>query len=151
MVSRQHGRGTFVRGDASPAVLIVEDDVQMRTMLRINVTAVGHRVLEASSPAEALEALETDSAIVLILSDVRIPTREAGIEFICTVRRRWPQLPLAAVTGYPDDLADLHGKPECPVLILPKPVWARQIEEALRLALGRHIVRGTALSGEAAR
>jgi CheY-like chemotaxis protein len=90
--------------------------------------------------------LERDPSIALVISDVRMPPTgdvagftarpetAAGIGFIRTVRQRWPTLPLAAVTGYPDDLAELHGTPECPVLIVPKPFRASQIAEVLRLA-----------------
>jgi DNA-binding transcriptional regulator YhcF (GntR family) len=135
MVIRQQGRGTFVQAHSLPTVLIVEDETAMLTLLRFHVSNAGYRTAEATNREEALSALEADPSVAFILTDVRIPTKEAGISFISAVRNRWPELPLAAVTGYPDDLAELHGKPECPVLILPKPVWARQIEEALRMAL----------------
>jgi hypothetical protein len=79
-----------------------------------------------------------------------MPTREAGAALIRLVRRRWPQVPLAAVLDHPDDLAELHGTAECPVLILTKPVQARHVEEILRLALPPHPLplsrRGTFLS-----
>lgn len=135
LVLRQHGRGTFVREPAIPAVLIVDDDPSMRDLLRTFVTNAGYRAIVAANPTEGLTAIERDPAIGLVLSDVRMPTAIAGIEFIRAVRRRWPALPLAAVTGYPGDLVGLHGTPDCPVLILPKPVRSGQINEILRLAL----------------
>ena len=147
LVSREQGRGTFVRARATPAVLIVDDEPDMRALLARHVTHAGYRVVEAAGPTEGLSALARDPGIGLVLSDVRMPEAadvvgflplspgQAGVEFIRTVRRRWPELPLAAVTGYPDDLADLHGTPECPVLIVPKPFCLGQIEEVLRLAL----------------
>ncbi|HWP29667.1 MAG TPA: response regulator, partial [Chloroflexota bacterium] len=117
------------------AVLIVDDDALMRATLRERVLRAGYRPVEADGPAAGLAALERDSAIGLVLSDIRMPTTGDGIAFIRAVRRRWPALPVAAVTGYPGDLDALHGTPECPVLILPKPFRASQIEEVLRLAL----------------
>ena len=135
LVSREQGRGTFVRNRTSPSVLIVEDSADMQALLRRHVERAGYRAIIASNPTEGIEALEANSEIALVFSDVRMPTKEIGIGFIRAVRRRWPALPLAAITGYPDDLAELHGTPECPVLILPKPAWANQIEEALRLAM----------------
>ncbi len=135
LVSREQGRGTFVRARASPAVLIVDDDPLMRATLRERVGRAGYRPLEADGPAAGIAALERDTAISLVLSDIRMPSGGEGIGFIRAVRRRWPALPVAAVTGYPGDLDALHGTPECPVLILPKPFRASQIEEVLRLAL----------------
>ncbi len=135
LVSREQGRGTFVRARATPAVLIVDDDALMRATLRERVLRAGYRPVEADGPAAGLAALERDSAIGLVLSDIRMPTTGDGIAFIRAVRRRWPALPVAVVTGYPGDLDALHGTPECPVLILPKPFRASQIEEVFRLAL----------------
>jgi len=135
IVSRQQGRGTFVREKTIPAVLIAEDDAEMSALLSAHVQRAGYRPLTASNAVDAMQLLQTDENISLIFSDVRMPDRDAGVEFIRTVRRRWPQLPLAAITGFPEDLSELHGTPESPVLILPKPVWAHQIQEALRLAL----------------
>lgn len=135
IVSRQQGRGTFVRERTVPAVLIAEDDPDMSALLSVHVQRAGYRPLVAADPTEAMQLLQSGENIALVFSDVRMPDRSAGIEFIRTVRRRWPQLPLAAITGFPEDLAELHGTPESPVLVLPKPVWAHQVQEALRLAL----------------
>ncbi|HEY0739129.1 MAG TPA: GntR family transcriptional regulator [Herpetosiphonaceae bacterium] len=135
LISREHGRGTFVRAQVLPAVLIVEDDSAMRVLLAEYVTRAGHRPLPVPTPVDGLACLVQDPSIAVVFSDVRLPDPASGIEFIRAVRRRWHLLPLVAITGYPDDLADLHGSPECPVLILPKPFWPQQIEETLRLTL----------------
>lgn len=137
LVDGKPGRGTVVLERTAPAVLIVEDDLAGRALLHEHVTRAGRRALEAADPDEALALLERDPSIMLVLSDIRMPTPEPGIAFIRTVRRRWPDLPLIAVTAYPSDLAALHGSPEWPVLIIPKPFHARQIHEALRFAFGR--------------
>ncbi len=137
LVSREQGRGTFIREHTTSAVLIVEDNEEMRALLRIHVQRAGYRAITASDPIEAMSFLETDSTITLIFSDIRMPNKSDGIEFIRSVRRRWPQLPLAVLTGFTDDLAELHGTPEWPILVLAKPVWAHQIQEAIRMALGR--------------
>jgi signal peptidase len=112
---------------------VVDDDPVVRRVLSTYVTRGGYRAVDAAGPTEGLAALEADPSIRLVISDVCMPTSNAGLDFIRAVRRRWPELPLAAVTGYPDDLAELHGTPECPVLILPKPFRAHQIGEVLRL------------------
>jgi CheY-like chemotaxis protein len=135
VISREHGRGTFVRAQTMPRVLVVADEIPVRTLLCAHATNAGYNALEADGPAEAQSALESDRAIALILAAVRMPTREVGAAFISLVRRRWPHVPLAAVQDHPDDLAELHGTAECPVLILTKPVQARHVEEILRLAL----------------
>ena len=131
LISREVGRGTFVLAPAPKSVLIVEDEDQARALVGEYVSTAGYRPLLASGPEEALGHLERDRTIVLVLSDIRMPLQTDGIEFIRTVRRRWPTLPLAAVTGYPDDLAELHGTADCPTLVVLKPVRRSQIEETL--------------------
>ena len=135
LVSREQGRGTFIRNRTRPGVLIVEDDAGMRALLGEHVLNAGYRPLPAASATEALTCLVDDPSIGLVFSDVRIPDTDAGIAFIRAVRRRWPTLPLVAITGYPHDLDGLFGTPDCPVLLLSKPFWAHQIEETLRLTL----------------
>jgi CheY-like chemotaxis protein len=135
LVSREQGRGTFVRAPTAPAVLIVDDEPAILQLLSAFVEQGGFRALAAASPQEALAILESEHQIVLILSDVRMPAAHDGIEFIRTARRRWPGRPLAAITGFPADLDELLGTPEWPVLILTKPVRLPQILEVLRLTV----------------
>src|SRR5436853_7498388 len=82
LLTRQQGRGTFVRAPVAPTVLIVEDDPAMRALLRTYTTRAGHRVLEATGPAEALEILARDRSIALVLSAVRLPATSDGVTFI---------------------------------------------------------------------
>ena len=137
LLSRERGRGTFVQARRADGVLIVEDDGLTRTLLADYVARLGYRAVEAADPVQGMAALQNDSAIVVVFSDIRMPGPRDGITFIRAVRRRWPDLPLVAVTGYPNDLVELHGPSECPVLVLIKPVHLQQIEEALSLASGR--------------
>jgi CheY-like chemotaxis protein len=141
LVSSKPGRGTIVEGDRAPAALVVEDDPVGRALLSEHVARAGLQVLAAATPEEGLAILARERAVVLVLSDIRMPTPEAGVEFIRAVRRRWPDLPLAAVTAYPGDLAALHGSPEWPVLVIPKPFHGRQILEAVRLAFPQGAAR----------
>jgi CheY-like chemotaxis protein len=134
-IIREQGRGTFVRKRLTPAVLIVDDDPQIVRVLTKHVQQVGFRPVSPAHLKEGLALLHEDNSIALVLSDIRMPDKVPGIEFIRTVRRRWPHLPLAVLTGYPEDLTELHGTPEWPILILAKPVFPPQIEEALRLTL----------------
>jgi CheY-like chemotaxis protein len=136
LIARRPGRGTIVCRRESPAVLIADDEAAIRALLRRHVERAGYAVLEAATPDAALARLESEPDIALVLSDIHMPDAEGGVAFIRTVRRRWPELPLAAVTGFPEDLAALHGTDEYPVLTIPKPFRSHQIDEALRLGLG---------------
>lgn len=135
LVSRQIGRGTFVRASADPTVLVVDDEESVRLFLSVYISAAGLRAAAAAAPGHGLAVLTSDPSIALVMSSLRLPTVAEGTEFIRAVRRRWPELPLAALCTYPEDLAGLHGATEWPVLIIPKPPRPSQIQEVLRLAL----------------
>ncbi len=88
MVSREQGRGTFVRKHTVSAVLIVEDSPEMRMLLATRVERAGYRAIPVTSPADGLAALQANNEIALVFSDVRMPDKETGIKFIRAVRRR---------------------------------------------------------------
>ncbi len=132
-IRREIGVGTFVETPNAPAVLIVDDDENTRIIVGEFVRHAGYRALVADDPRSALDILQRDHRIVLLLTDIRMPDTRAGLDFIRTVRRRWPRLPVAAITGYPDDLAELNLSAECPALVILKPIQRTQIDDALRL------------------
>src|SRR5205823_4646564 len=78
LVARENGRGTFVRAPARPAVLIVDDEPEMRAVLRRRIYRAGYIPLEADGPAEGLAALEREPTIALVISDLRMPDRASG-------------------------------------------------------------------------
>lgn len=133
LVSREQGRGTFVLTRRTPAVLVVDDEAPVRAVLNEYVARAGYRPISVDNPADGLKELAANQGIALVLSDVRMPDAAAGVGFIRGVRRRWPELPIAAVTAFPDDLSDLHGTADCPVLIIAKPFRLAQVMEVFRL------------------
>lgn len=135
LIARMQGRGTFVQPRSAPAVLIVEDDPHIARLLAVHVQQTGADAILAASAPEAEAALAGSRPIIFVLSDIRLPNAADGLGLIQTIRRRYPDLPVAAVTAYPADLAPLYGTEEAPVLVIPKPFRASQIREALRLAL----------------
>jgi DNA-binding transcriptional regulator YhcF (GntR family) len=137
LIACEHGRGTFVREQQVPQVLIVEDAPLSQELMADYVIRAGYNPVAASNPEEAKGILQRSTDIALILSDVRVPTTEGGIEFFRWANDHCPDVPLAAITGYPDDLVELQRTPECPFIILTKPIRSHQIEGVLKLALRR--------------
>lgn len=86
-------------------VLIVDDEPNIRKILRLALTKVGHDVVEADSGEKAIEVLEADDnplMMDLILCDLRMPHFN-GMETIAYFRSRYPSVPVIVLTGYPDD------------------------------------------------
>jgi two-component system response regulator BaeR len=142
LVSRQVGRGTFVRHAESATVLVVEANPQMAAFLAEYLRRAGYSAMLAARPAEALAIVADDPAIVLVLSDLRLPTSREGAALVRALRQRWPQLPVVAMIAALDDLADLFGTAEWPLQIIPKPITLGLLDDVLRLVTRRPVSDG---------
>jgi len=74
-------------------VLLVEDDLRVASALETALRRRGHRVIRATTAAEALEAGPCD----LVLLDLGLPDRD-GME-VCRELRRRGEVPIIAVTA----------------------------------------------------
>ena len=78
-------------------ILVVDDDPALRELWTRLLSRHDYDVRTAGDGLEALQQLK-QSLPDLIISDLRMP-RMSGFEFLSIVRRRFPQLPLIAVSG----------------------------------------------------
>jgi two-component system chemotaxis response regulator CheY len=69
-------------------VLVVDDEMDIRMLVRFYLEAAGHEVIEASTGEEGIRAL-TGGVSDLILLDLRLPDMEGW-----NVLRKWSTLPL---------------------------------------------------------
>jgi CheY-like chemotaxis protein len=81
-------------------VLVVEDDVRNVYALTSALEPKGMKVQIARNGREALETLERDPAIDLVLMDIMMPEMD-GLEATRAIRRqpRWAKLPIIALTA----------------------------------------------------
>jgi len=105
---------------ASGTVLVVEDDDAVRSLLRSVLTASGLIVLDAASPAEALETIAGyRGTIDVLLSDVVMP-RQSGPELACNLMVRYPHLQVIYMSGYARiDAGHRRVPPDAPFLHKP--------------------------------
>ncbi|MFS8064162.1 MAG: response regulator [Luteimonas sp.] len=68
----------------SPTILVVDDEPQIRTLLRATLSRAGYRVVEAATGREALNAKAIDRP-ELILLDLGLPDRD-GLELVTALR-----------------------------------------------------------------
>src|SRR5438067_7574809 len=67
-----------------PKVLVVDDEPQIRTLLKATLSRAGYAVVEAASGREALNAKAIDKPD-LILLDLGLPDRD-GLELVAALR-----------------------------------------------------------------
>ncbi|GJL63733.1 MAG: hypothetical protein NPIRA04_23870 [Nitrospirales bacterium] len=125
-------------------VLIVDDEPDVRKVVRMTLEKAGYHVLEAEDGEKAIEEIKKgENPIVLdvIITDIRMPNKN-GIDVINYYKQEWPSVPLIVLTGFPDmDMATSllkHGI----VDYLVKPVEAEKLRAAVAQAMGQRELRG---------
>ncbi len=83
---------------SSPAVLIVEDDANLREALLETLSDGEHPVFAAGSGPEALDILEAED-IGLVVSDLQMEPMD-GHELLSEIRQQHPALPAVLMTAY---------------------------------------------------
>ena len=93
---------------AKGKIIVVDDEQDVRDVIRLQLETKGFNILEATNGQEAIDLLRSGDNMVnvgLILCDIRMP-KVNGVECIDFLRREAPGVPVVVVTGYPDsDLA----------------------------------------------
>ena len=81
-------------------VLVLEDDVEVRTAMALLLRRWGCNPLIAASPAQALEMTQSRELVPqVILSDLRLADGASGVDAIEDLRARFGSLPAAIITG----------------------------------------------------
>jgi len=78
-------------------VLVVDDDANIREIVRKVITKLGHQVSEVPDGADALRLLET-TAFDLIISDVYMAGVD-GMELLLRIHQRHSHVPVVMISG----------------------------------------------------
>ena len=90
-------------------VLVVDDDSLVLTSTSLLLEDLGHRVISASSGAQALELFDSEPAIDLVITDMAMPKMN-GEQLAQIIRTIRPQLPIILATGYAERLEGLAAR-----------------------------------------
>jgi two-component system, chemotaxis family, chemotaxis protein CheY len=80
-----------------PSVLIVDDDDDLRGLLRATLEQAGYKVTEGCSGQDALQRYQTTPADLVVM-DILMPDKD-GLEGIMELRREFPGARIIAITG----------------------------------------------------
>jgi two-component system response regulator FlrC len=115
-------------------ILIVDDEVPIRSAVRRFLQTKRHDVVEACDGIEALELLAVRSVDMAIV-DLMMP-RMNGIELIDRMKSKYPETGIVVISGY-SDIKDLSTSQPNVATILKKPFELQNLAEAVDLALGQ--------------
>ena len=88
--------------DKRHSVLVAEDEVMLRMIAVETLRDAGYEVFEAGDGSEALDVLQANSDIDLLISDIRMP-RMNGYELVEAGTALRPRLRVLLMTGYTQD------------------------------------------------
>jgi PAS domain S-box-containing protein len=116
---------------ASRMILVVEDEADIRSLVRRQLESLGHRVLVAKAADEALRLIEGPGAPNLLVTDVVLATGMNGIDLANAARAIRPGLPVIFMSGYTAVPEAQQRIRETGAPLLPKPFSTLQLERAV--------------------
>ena len=121
-----------IQPSSSPrTVLVVEDEAEVRNIVRRQLESLGHRVLVAEAATEALLLLQGRGAPDLLLVDVVLATGMDGIELADAARAARPRLPVIFMSGYTAVPEAQQRIRETGAPLLAKPFTTPELERAI--------------------
>ena len=103
------------------AVLVVEDDAEIRRLSVEALRDLGYQVMEAADGHEALRILASGDKLDLLFTDVVLPGGMTGADIAAEARAQRPGLKVLFTTGYARNAIVHHGRLDPGVQLLVKP------------------------------
>ena len=126
---------TAMAGGHGETVLVVEDDLSILDLARRVLAEQGYVVLDAPTPARALELAEQHRGrIDLLLTDVVMPEQN-GRDLAGRLQASHPELKVLFMSGYTADVIAHHRVLEPGVHFIQKPFGVRDLADRVRDAL----------------
>ncbi|CAM3454325.1 PAS-domain containing protein [Polaromonas hydrogenivorans] len=118
------------QGAQRPLVLLVEDDPDVRRVIRLQLVGLGYPVIEADHAADALLLLTSVPTVGILVSDVVMPGGMDGRALCVAASQRAPHVKALLISGYSDGEA-ASAREAAGFALLKKPFTAAELQHAL--------------------
>jgi len=113
------------------AVLLVEDDPEVRDVMRRFLESLRCKVLEAPSGEQALLALGGDDRFDVLLTDIALGAGMRGTELAAKAQERFPALAIVLMSGFPAELIEADRDSPLGWELLRKPCSREELAQAI--------------------
>jgi CheY-like chemotaxis protein len=110
-------------------VLVAEDEALVRMFTADFLVEAGYTVIEATNAAEAIQKLDTDASVRVLLTDIEMPGEMDGLDLAREVQRRWPAVVIIVTSGRAQPCEDELASSAA---FFPKPLRQEAVVEAIR-------------------
>jgi two-component system chemotaxis response regulator CheY len=120
-------------------VLVVDDEENIRKLVRMSLTKAGYDVEEAENGEEGekiIRAEDNPLMVDVILCDIRMP-KVNGIEAIAFFQKQFPSVPIVVITGFPDTEMAVNLLKQGVVDYVPKPIDSAKLLEVVAKAMAK--------------
>jgi two-component system KDP operon response regulator KdpE len=121
------------------AILVIDDEVQMRRAIHNGLVRVAERVLEAGTAQEGIDIAAAEQPDLVIL-DLGLPDRP-GLE-VCREIRSWMRVPIIVLSARHSEEEKIRLLDAGADDYITKPFSLRELEARVRVQLRRAIERG---------
>jgi two-component system cell cycle sensor histidine kinase/response regulator CckA len=115
-------------------ILLVEDEEGLRALNARGLASRGYTVLEASNGVEAIEVLDKQGSVDLVVSDVVMPEMD-GPTLLKELRRRDPDVKIIFVSGYAEEAFSKNLPSQEQYAFLAKPFTLKQLVAEVKKTL----------------
>jgi two-component system cell cycle sensor histidine kinase/response regulator CckA len=115
-------------------ILLVEDEEGLRGLNARGLSSRGYTVLQAGNGVEALEVLEKEGAVDLVVSDVVMPEMD-GPTLLKELRARDPKVKIIFVSGYAEEAFSKNLPSQEQYAFLAKPFTLKQLVAEVKKTL----------------
>jgi PAS domain S-box-containing protein len=116
-------------------VLLVEDDMEVRSVVRNFLETLRCKVSVAANGEQALLALETEATFDLLLTDIALGAGMRGTELAAQAQKRLPALAVLLMSGFSAELLDADRDSPPSWELLRKPYTRAELARAIARAV----------------
>jgi PAS domain S-box-containing protein len=132
---RRHAAGHVKEIEGGEIILVVEDNDSVRELVCAALEKMSYRVLRTKNGEECVALMgKCECTVDLLLTDVVMPGMN-GRELHKRLSRRWPDLRVIYMSGYPEQVVSQHGVLEEGINFLQKPLSIKVLRDTVRHVL----------------